>query len=136
MKKVIFIKFSVLWVKKFRLHISTLYKDIVNQKKHHHKIDFILCTKIEDFVYYNRFHLEKKNTNKTQHTKDMGWSIKNVMGTAMWSWRFFPTPGESWITWIPCCWSCSAGPTPLNISNWGVLIAPAERMTSFLAKTV
>lgn len=52
------------------------------------------------------------------------------------SWRLVPTPGRSLISGIPNDASSAAGPTPLSFKSWGVLKAPADKMTSRVALTL
>jgi hypothetical protein len=49
-----------------------------------------------------------------------------------WSWKFFPTPGRSWITWMSNAASLAAGPVPERKRSFGVSIDPAVIITSWL----
>ena len=61
---------------------------------------------------------------------------KNWFESSGWSWRFCPTPGDCTTVFIPWAESCFESPTPLRSSSWGLLMGPAERITSLLARTV
>src|SRR6218665_3755716 len=55
--------------------------------------------------------------------------------TEKWSLRFSPTPGRCCTTGIPSACRCCALPMPDSCSNFGVLIAPQQTMTSRFAST-
>lgn len=59
----------------------------------------------------------------------------NKFGVSVWSERLAPTDGLLTITGRPKDLSKAPSPIPDNWSSWGVLTAPADRMTSFRAVT-
>jgi hypothetical protein len=66
----------------------------------------------------------------------LGVSVAYMTGATRWSGRFWPTPGRSRMTSIPCARRCSAGRSPDSISSCGELNAPAHTMTSRRARAV
>ena len=51
-----------------------------------------------------------------------------------WSCRFSPTPGASWTTGMPCCFSSAAGPIPEHCMICGEPMAPAVSTVSIRAE--
>ena len=60
----------------------------------------------------------------------------NSQVSAVWSRRFWPTAGRWWIRGMLREASISAGPMPERRRMCGVSKLPAERMTSFFARTI
>jgi hypothetical protein len=59
---------------------------------------------------------------------------ENTFKSKTWSCRFLPTSGRSTIVWMLDWLSRALSPIPDNMSNWGVLSAPAASITSFVAR--
>src|SRR5260370_1111732 len=59
--------------------------------------------------------------------------LNTTPDTSTWSCRFSPPPGRFSTTSIPRLRSAFASPTPESIRSFGLLMAPAARITSFSA---